>query len=133
MRLPGILRIRAPHVVTEVGVLLAVANGTGLRVSEQEIGEVVAGTGHGDAVLKLAGDFAGKVERATAVRIAVGRQIIPAEKLFDTVSAPPMESIPRAPLPLAAESAPVDPLAPEAAPLTADAPPATPEVPSHNA
>ena len=69
--------------------------------------------------------------------VADGRTIIPAEKLFDTVSVPPMESIPRAPLPLAAEPAqPVDPAVPESAPLTADAPPATPatpEVPSHNA
>jgi|GEM_PF-692469 len=56
------------------------------------------------------------------------RKIIPAEKLFDTFSAPPMESIPRAPLPLAAEPVPVDSVASEAAPLTADVPPATPDV-----
>src|ERR1017187_2841670 len=52
------------------------------------------------------------------------RKIIPAEKLFDTISVPPMESIPRAPLPLAAEPAPVEPVAPGAAPLTAAPPPA---------
>ena len=61
------------------------------------------------------------------------RQIIPAEKLFDTISVPPMESIPRAPLPPAAAPAPVDPVVSEAAPLAAEAPPATPELPSHNA
>jgi TatA/E family protein of Tat protein translocase len=61
------------------------------------------------------------------------RKIIPAEKLFDTISVPPMESIPRAPLPLSAGPAPVDPLAAEPAPLTADTQPATPDVPSHNA
>ena len=65
--------------------------------------------------------------------VADGRTIIPAEKLFDTISVPPVESIPRAPLPLAAEPAPVDPVAPEAAPLTADVQPVTPDVPSHNA
>ncbi len=60
-------------------------------------------------------------------------KIIPAEKLFDTVSVPPMESIPREPLPPVAEPAPIEPAVPEAAPLTTDAPPASPEVPSHNA
>src|SRR5271157_5541909 len=39
-------------------------------------------------------------------------KILPAEKLFDTVSVPPMESIPRAPLPLAAEPAVVEPASP---------------------
>jgi sec-independent protein translocase protein TatB len=65
--------------------------------------------------------------------VADGRTIIPAEKLFDTISVPPMESIPRAPLPLAAEPAVVDPVDPESAPLTADVQPVTPDVPSHNA
>jgi Tat protein translocase TatB subunit len=72
---------------------------------------------------------AGEVVTVNPVENA--RQIIPAEKLFDTISVPPMESIPRAPLPLA--PAPVDPVVSEAAPLAAEAPPATPEVPSHNA
>ena len=31
-------------------------------------------------------------------------KILPAEKLFDTVSVPPMESIPRAPLPLSSDA-----------------------------
>ena len=61
------------------------------------------------------------------------RQIIPAEKLFDTISVPPMESIPRAPLPLVAGPGLVEPATPEAPPLTADAPPAISEVPSPNA
>ena len=61
-------------------------------------------------------------------------RILPAEKLFDTVSVPPIESIPRAPLPL------LDPPAsPEiAAPHTtsselAPGSPLAPEVPSQNA
>jgi sec-independent protein translocase protein TatB len=70
-------------------------------------------------------------EVLTAKPVDDARKIIPAEKLFDAV--PPVESVPRAPLSLAAESAPVDPVASEAAPPAADAPPATPEVPSHNA
>jgi Tat protein translocase TatB subunit len=61
------------------------------------------------------------------------RQIIPAEKLFDTISVPPMESIPRAPLPLVAGPGLVEPAIPEAAPLAAADAPATPEVPSPNA
>jgi len=44
-------------------------------------------------------------ERAKQPPPAPSPTILPAEKLFDTVSVPPMESIPRAPLPLAAESA----------------------------
>ena len=48
-------------------------------------------------------------------------KILPAEKLFDTVNVPPFESIPREPLPLLAEPAPVEPAAPE----TADANPET--------
>ncbi len=61
-------------------------------------------------------------------------RILPAEKLFDTVSVPPMESIPREPLPLAEpESAPEihAPQAPssELAPGT----PLAPEVPRQNA
>jgi TatA/E family protein of Tat protein translocase len=50
-------------------------------------------------------------DRAKQPPLAPSPTILPAEKLFDTVSVPPMESIPRAPLPLAAE-------------------PATPELPS---
>jgi len=62
------------------------------------------------------------------------RTIIPAEKLFDTISVPPMESIPRAPLPLAAEPDPVEPVAPGATPAKpSDMHPMTPELPSHNA
>jgi TatA/E family protein of Tat protein translocase len=60
--------------------------------------------------------------------------ILPAEKLFDTVSVPPMESIPRASLPPAAEPAPVDPVGPEAATVkSSDVQAVTPEVPSPNA
>ena len=40
---------------------------------------------------------------------AASPTILPAEKLFDTVSVPPMESIPRVPLPLAAETATPEP------------------------
>src|SRR5271157_4350601 len=61
-------------------------------------------------------------------------KILPAEKLFDTISVPPMESIPRAPLPPAAEPAPVDPVDPEAATVKpSDMQAVTPELPSHNA
>ena len=61
-------------------------------------------------------------------------QILPAEKLFDTVSVPPMESIPRGPLPSAAEPAPVDLLAAEnPTDKPSETQPVTPEVPSHNA
>jgi sec-independent protein translocase protein TatB len=42
-------------------------------------------------------------------------KILPAEKLFDTVSAPPIESIPRGPVPLVAEPAPTEPALPETA------------------
>jgi TatA/E family protein of Tat protein translocase len=44
-------------------------------------------------------------DRAKQPPPAPSPTILPAEKLFDTVSVPPMESIPRAPLPLAAEAA----------------------------
>src|SRR5664279_1964281 len=74
-----------------------------------------------------------ELEERSKKPIEAARTILPAEKLFETISVPPMESIPRAPLPLAVGPAPVDPEAPEAAPLTADVPPATPEVSSHNA
>jgi TatA/E family protein of Tat protein translocase len=43
-------------------------------------------------------------DRAKQPPPATSPTILPAEKLFDTVSVPPMESIPRTPLPLAAES-----------------------------
>jgi Tat protein translocase TatB subunit len=61
------------------------------------------------------------------------RKIIPAEKLFDTISVPPMESIPRAPLPLPAEPTAVEPVVADAAPVNADLQPSTPDTPSHNA
>ena len=61
-------------------------------------------------------------------------QILPAEKLFDTVSVPPTESIPRGPLPPAAEPAPVDLLVAEnPADTPSETRPVMPEVPSHNA
>ena len=41
-------------------------------------------------------------------------KILPAEKLFDTVSVPPIESIPRAPLPLPDPTISSEPVAPEA-------------------
>ena len=41
-------------------------------------------------------------------------KILPAEKLFDTVSVPPIESIPRAPLPLPEPQIASEPVAPEA-------------------
>ena len=44
-------------------------------------------------------------ERAKQPPPAPSPTILPAEKLFDTVSVPPMDSIPRASLPLAAEAA----------------------------
>jgi TatA/E family protein of Tat protein translocase len=44
-------------------------------------------------------------DRAKQPPPAPSPTILPAEKLFDTVSVPPIESIPRAPLPLAAEAA----------------------------
>jgi sec-independent protein translocase protein TatB len=40
-------------------------------------------------------------------------RILPAEKLFDTVSVPPIESIPRAPLPLPEPQISTEPVAPE--------------------
>ena len=39
-------------------------------------------------------------ERAKQAPPTTARRILPAEKLFDTVSVPPIESIPREPLPL---------------------------------
>ena len=41
-------------------------------------------------------------------------KILPAEKLFDTVSVPPIESIPRAPLPLPDPQVASEPVAPKA-------------------
>jgi sec-independent protein translocase protein TatB len=61
-------------------------------------------------------------------------QILPAEKLFDTVSVPPIESIPRDPVTPAAKPEPVESLVAEN--LTdkpSETQPVTPEVPSHNA
>ena len=64
----------------------------------------------------------------------LGPQILPAERLFDTPSAPPVESIPRAPLPSAAEDLPVGTVAPEEATVNpSSVHPVTPDVPSHNA
>ena len=59
--------------------------------------------------------------------------ILPAEKLFDTVSVPPMDSIPRTPLPSVAE--PTNGAALPEAPnkKSADLLPVTPDVPSPNA
>ena len=74
-----------------------------------------------------------ELEERAKKQIEPEQKIIPAEKLFDTVSVAPMESIPREPLPPVAEPAPVDTVVSEAAPVTTEAPPATPEVPSHNA
>jgi TatA/E family protein of Tat protein translocase len=60
--------------------------------------------------------------------------ILPAEKLFDTVSVPPMESIPRAPLPLAAASAPAEPVASSSlSEEPASMPPLTPDAHGQNA
>ena len=61
-------------------------------------------------------------------------KILPAEKLFDTVSVPPMESIPRAPLSLPDPTVSSEPVAPEA-PHAELAPgsPLAPEAPSPNA
>ena len=61
-------------------------------------------------------------------------KILPAEKLFDTVSVPPIESIPRAPLPLPDPTIPSEPVAPEA-PHAELAPgsPLAPEAPTPNA
>lgn len=53
-------------------------------------------------------------------------KILPAEKVFDTVSVPPMESIPREPLSLSAEPAPVEPATPP--PGSAESPPVSPSV-----
>jgi sec-independent protein translocase protein TatB len=72
-------------------------------------------------------------EVVTVQPVENARQIIPAEKLFDTISVPPMESIPRAPLPLVAGPGLVEPATPEPAPLAAEAQPVTPEIPSPNA
>ena len=61
-------------------------------------------------------------------------KILPAEKLFDTVSVPPIEAIPRESLPAASEAptAAIDsPVEESAAPVTAQ--PLTPNVPSQNA
>jgi sec-independent protein translocase protein TatB len=74
-----------------------------------------------------------ELEERAKKQIEPEQKIIPAEKLFDTVSVAPMESIPREPLPPVAEPAPVDTVVSEAVPLTTEAPRATPEVPSHNA
>ena len=61
-------------------------------------------------------------------------KILPAEKLFDTVSVPPIESIPRAPLPLPDPQTSSETVAPEA-PHAELAPgsPLAPEAPSPNA
>ena len=61
-------------------------------------------------------------------------KILPAEKLFDTVSVPPIESIPRAPLSLPDATVSSEPVAPEA-PHAELAPgsPLAPEAPSPNA
>jgi TatA/E family protein of Tat protein translocase len=61
-------------------------------------------------------------------------QILPAERLFDTVGVPPMESIPRDPVTPAAKPEPVDSLAAEnPTDKPSETQPVMPEVPSHNA
>jgi len=61
-------------------------------------------------------------------------KILPAEKLFDTVSVPPMESIPRAPLSLPDPTVSSEPVAPEAPPAElAPESPLAPEAHSPNA
>ena len=60
-------------------------------------------------------------------------RILPAEKLFDTVSVPPIESIPRAPLPLLDPSASPETTTPHATSSElAPGSPLAPEVPSQN-
>ena len=61
-------------------------------------------------------------------------KILPAEKLFDTVSVPPIEAIPRESLPAAAETATTVAEAPVEESATSDpAPPLTTNLPSQNA
>ena len=61
-------------------------------------------------------------------------KILPAEKLFDTVSVPPIESIPRAPLSLPDATVSSEPVAPEAPPAElAPESPLAPEAHSPNA
>ena len=61
-------------------------------------------------------------------------RILPAEKLFDTVSVPPIESIPRAPLPLLDPPATPELSAPHVTSSElAPGSPLAPEVPSQNA
>lgn len=62
-----------------------------------------------------------------------GPKILPAEKVFDTASVSPMESVPRAPLPATAEPAAVDAGVTGAESATPVAVPVTPDVPSQNA
>jgi len=73
-------------------------------------------------------------ERAKQPPPDPGPKILPAEKLFDTASVPPIEAIPREALPASTESATAVAEAPvdeTAAPVTA--PPLTPNLPSQNA
>ncbi|HZD30866.1 MAG TPA: twin-arginine translocase TatA/TatE family subunit [Candidatus Angelobacter sp.] len=61
-------------------------------------------------------------------------KILPAEKLFDTISVPPMESIPRAPLPLSSGPVEAEPVVkPATSAELAPASPLAPEAPSPNA
>ncbi len=60
------------------------------------------------------------------------RTILPAEKLFDTVSVPPMESIPRGPIPALGEPTSVAG-ASGGESATPETVPVTPDVPSQNA
>jgi len=59
--------------------------------------------------------------------------ILPAEKVFEAASVPPMESVPRATLPAIAEAAPGDAGTTGAESATPVAVPVTPDVPSQNA
>ena len=61
-------------------------------------------------------------------------KILPAEKLFDTISVPPTESIPREPLPLFAEPPSVEPALPETTTANpSEMKQAMPDTPSPNA
>jgi sec-independent protein translocase protein TatB len=60
-------------------------------------------------------------------------KILPAEKLFDTISVPPLESIPREPMPSVAEPVPVDHAVPEATTANpSELRAVTPDAPSPN-
>ena len=73
-------------------------------------------------------------ERAKQPPPDPGPRILPAEKLFDTSSVPPIETIPRESLPASTESATAVAEAPvEESATPVSAPPLTPNIPSQNA